>query len=59
MKKHGCCNNVEPRMEMNMNMNMGMNQCGCRVQPIIEPAITNCVEREFFHEVPHDCSSYG
>lgn len=24
-------------------------------QPIIEPTITNCVEKEFYHEVPHCC----
>ena len=24
-------------------------------QPIMEPTITNCVEREFYHEVPHCC----
>ena len=24
-------------------------------QPIMEPTITNCVEKEFYHEVPHVC----
>lgn len=23
--------------------------------PIVEPTTTNCVEREFYHEVPHVC----
>ena len=26
--------------------------CGCQ-REIYEPAITKCVEKEFFHEVPH------
>ena len=34
--------------------------CGCENDmmyqgPIMEPAITNCVEKEFFHEVQHCC----
>ena len=34
--------------------------CGCRQnnfmgEPIIEPMITTCVEKEFYHEVPHVC----
>lgn len=32
--------------------------CGCGnpgQSPIMEPAITNCVEKEFYHEVPHVC----
>lgn len=28
------------------------NECGC-MQPIIEPVVTNCVEKEYFHEVEH------
>ena len=24
-------------------------------QPIMEPTITNCIEKEFYHEVPHCC----
>ena len=27
----------------------------CRQQPIMEPVITNCIEKEFYHEVPHCC----
>lgn len=23
--------------------------------PITEPTITKCVEKEFYHQVPHDC----
>jgi len=34
----------------------GNDGCGCREQqPIMEPVITNCVEKEFYHEVPHVC----
>lgn len=40
--KRNCCN-TQP-----------MDQC-CRQQPIMEPTITNCVEKEFYHEVPHCC----
>jgi len=35
--------------------------CGCNRQnmfmgePIMEPVITTCVEKEFYHEVPHIC----
>ena len=38
--------------------------CGCgygrqggfmEQQPIVEPVITTCVEKEFYHEVPHVC----
>ena len=36
---------------------MNQNNCGCeRQHPIMEPTITNCVEREFYHEVPHVCN---
>lgn len=28
--------------------------CGCN-QPIVEPCINKCVEREFCHQVPHVC----
>lgn len=31
-----------------------MDQC-CRQQPIMEPVITNCIEKEIYHEVPHCC----
>ena len=34
----------------------GMDRdCGCQPQPIVEPAINKCIEREFCHEVPHVC----
>lgn len=45
--------------------NFGMGQgnmhqnCGCdRPQmecPIVEPTVNKCVEKEFYHEVPHVC----
>lgn len=44
------------------NRNWGRG-CGCEPQmdccerqPIMETPITNCVEREFYHEVPHICN---
>lgn len=41
------------------NNRWGMrNGCGCgcnNQQPIMEPVVTNCVEKEFYHEVPHVC----
>jgi len=40
----GCgCNN---RNQMDYGRQMGQ---------VIEPTITNCVEKEFYHEVPHVC----
>ena len=38
-------------------MNFGRRNCGCgcQQQVITEPVITNCVEKEFVHEVPHVC----
>lgn len=33
-----------------------MNNCNCDQEcPIIEPAINQCVERQFCHEVKHIC----
>ena len=32
-----------------------MNQQPMMEQPIMEPTITNCVEKEFYHEVPQAC----
>ena len=34
--------------------------CGCRPQPqmenmVMEPVITKCIEKEYYHEVPHCC----
>ena len=38
----------------------GYNRCDCGrdfmgQNPIVEPVITTCVEKEFYHEVPHVC----
>lgn len=43
-----CCD------RQNMGCCMPMD-CGCQSQPIIEPCINKCVEREFCHQVPHVC----
>ena len=32
------------------------NECERQMDPIEELTITNCVEREFYHEVPHICN---
>ena len=43
------------------NNKWGMNYgrkgygCGCEQQVITEPVITNCIEKEFVHEIPHVC----
>ena len=34
--------------------NNGCNQDPCRQNEVIEPTITKCVEKEFYHEVPQD-----
>ena len=31
-----------------------MNQ-GCMEREIVEPTINKCIEKEFYHEVPHVC----
>lgn len=37
--------------------NKMFNRTGCCMpqmeQPIVEPAINKCIEKEFYHEVPH------
>ncbi len=38
----------------NFGMGMPMNNCGCN-NPIIEPAINKCIEKEICHEVNHIC----
>lgn len=50
MFKKNCCNNRQG--SMNGFEGMNYNQC-CMEQQIIEPTTTNCVEKEFYHEVPH------
>ena len=48
----GCCNRQQGMFGMAQN-NYGMSPC--MEQPVVEPTITKCVEREFYHEVPHVC----
>ena len=36
---NGCNQNMDP----------------CRQNEVIEPTITKCVEKEFYHEVPQEC----
>lgn len=43
-----CCRNM-------FDQNMMMQEMdGCN-REIVEPTINKCVEREFYHEVPHVC----
>ncbi len=47
--KNNCCcdnNRQEPFMMMNQP---------CMEQQVVEPVINKCVEKEFYHEVPHIC----
>ena len=48
----GCCNRQQGMFGMSQN-NYGMSPC--MEQPVVEPTITKCVEKEFYHEVPHVC----
>lgn len=27
----------------------------CMEKQVVEPTITKCVEKDFYHEIPHDC----
>ena len=42
----GCCNNRQNMFNMNQPMMEGQ---------VVEPTINKCVEKEFYHEVPHVC----
>ena len=44
----GCCNNRQNMFDMNMNQPMMEGQ-------VIEPTINKCIEKEYYHEVPHVC----
>lgn len=48
----GCCNQRQNMFGFGSNM-AGMNPC--MEQQVVEPTITNCVEKEIYHEVPHVC----
>ena len=37
------------------NKNFGCCQNNCQNNPIVEPAINKCVERQFCHEINHVC----
>ena len=48
-----CCRNMQQNDMMMPQYDVNyMNDCN---REIIEPTITKCVEREFYHEVPHIC----
>ena len=39
----------------NYGCGCNQNMDPCRQNEVIEPTITKCVEKEFYHEVPHVC----
>ena len=45
MFKNNCCSSRQNMFNMNGSME----------GQVIEPTITKCVEKEFYHEVPHVC----
>lgn len=45
--RRNCC-------DRQMGYAMPMDTC-CMEQPVIEPTITKCIEKEYYHEVPHVC----
>lgn len=47
MFRKNCC--MAPNFDMPMQ-----NDC-CDREPVVEPVINKCVEREFCHEVKHVC----
>ena len=47
-----CC--IDNRQMMNYQNPVMDNHC-CMEQPIIEPEINKCIEKEFYHEIPHVC----
>ena len=52
MFRKNCCmfgGGMQPQMH---DMDCCDREPNC---PIVEPAINKCVEREFYHEVPHVC----
>lgn len=50
MFNRNCCGRANQMMGYGMPANQGMME-----QPVIEPTINKCVEKEFYHEVPHVC----
>ncbi|MBQ9182064.1 MAG: hypothetical protein IJ134_05495 [Bacilli bacterium] len=49
--KKNCCQ----RQNMMFGMQPQMPMQSCCEQPIVEPTITKCIEKEFCHDVPHVC----
>lgn len=50
MFNRNCCGRANQMPGYGMPANQGMME-----QPVIEPTINKCVEKEFYHEVPHVC----
>lgn len=51
----GCCNRQTMGYGMNNMNQQPMGQSMMMEQQVVEPTITKCQEREFYHEVPHVC----
>lgn len=49
-KKCDCNRQMGYQMPMMQNNMVQGMEC-----PVVEPTINKCVEREFYHEVPHVC----
>ena len=48
MFNQNCCN-------QNNNNMFGRQCCQRQVQEVIEPTINKCIQKDFYHEVPHIC----
>ena len=59
MFRNCCCNSGARQNMMGYGpapmMMGGMNPTPIMEGQVIEPTITKCVEKEFYHEVPHVC----
>ena len=52
-----CCNR-QPNFGGQWGFGGQMPYGGSQTQPVIEPTMTNCVEKDFFCEVPHVCPKH-
>jgi len=51
MFNRNCCHK-QPRNDFGFYGDFNNQQMEC---PVTEPTITKCVEKEFYHQVPHVC----
>lgn len=50
MFNRNCC-----RQNYGMQNYGGQGCCQRQTQPVIEPTINKCIQKDFYHEVPHVC----